>query len=121
MRGADISDTERDLTRIKLIDWEYCGMCDPLIDVGMFIIYSYMNESDAEDLIKIYLGRNAGTEELAVIYSYISLGGFLWALWGVYKESLGVTFGDYTLKMYKYAKDYYKKAEPLWEKLSNRL
>ena len=121
LEGADVSETERDLSRIKLIDWEYCGMCDPLIDVGMFIIYSYMNEREAEELIRIYLGREADTEELAVIYSYISLGGFLWALWGVYKESLGVTFGDYTLKMYRYAKDYYKKAEPLWKKLSNRL
>jgi hypothetical protein len=26
---------------------------------------------------------------------------------------LGVTFGDYTLKMYRYAKDYYKKCMEL--------
>ncbi len=118
LEGADVSDTERDLSLVKLIDWEYCGMCDPLVDVGMFIIYAYMNEAEAERLIRIYFDREPTREELAVIYSYISLGGFLWALWAVYKEILGVTFGDYTLKMYAYAKDYYKKAMKLWKNVS---
>ncbi len=118
LEGADISDTERDTGRVKLIDWEYSGMCDPLVDPAMFIIYSYMNEEEAERLIRMYFGREATDEELGVIYSYISLGGFLWALWAVYKERLGVTFGDYTLKMYAYAKDYFKKAEKLWKKVS---
>ena len=118
LEGADVSDTERDLSLVKLIDWEYCGMCDPLVDVGMFIIYAYMNETEAERLIRIYFDREPTREELAVIYSYISLGGFLWALWAVYKEILGITFGDYTLKMYAYAKDYYKKAMKLWKNVS---
>ena len=47
--------------------------------------------------------------ERKVIYSYIALGGFLWALWAVYKASLGEEFGKYTLIMYRYAKKYYKK------------
>ena len=33
----------------------------------------------------------------------------LWALWAVYKASLGEEFGEYTLIMYRYAKKYYKK------------
>ena len=44
LKGADISDTERDMSLIKLIDWEYSGMCDPMMDLGMCAIYSYMNE-----------------------------------------------------------------------------
>lgn len=94
---------------VRLIDWEYAGMCDPLIDVSMCAIYSYYNEEDVEHLMEIYLERQPTTEERAVIYSYIALGGFLWALWAIYKSALGEEFGEYTLIMYRYAKRYYKK------------
>ena len=102
---------------IKLIDWEYSGMCDPLIDVSMCAIYSYYNEEEVEKLLAVYLGREAGTEERFVYYSYIALGGFLWCLWAVYKSSIGEEFGDYTLIMYRYAKNYYKKlmSDPCFE------
>ena len=38
----------------------------------------------------------------------MALGGFLWALWAVYKSNCGKSFGDYTLVMYRYAKDFRK-------------
>ena len=94
---------------IKLIDWEYAGMCDPLIDVSMCAIYSYYNEEETEQLIRVYLGHEPSAEERFVYYSYIALGGFLWCLWAVYKSSVGEEFGDYTLVMYRYAKNYFKK------------
>lgn len=94
---------------IKLIDWEYAGMCDCLTDIAMFAIYSYYSEEQLIKLIEYYFERPAEKEELLRIYSYVSLGGFLWALWTEYKSSLGEEFGDYGIKMYRYAKDYYKK------------
>lgn len=42
---------------LRLIDWEYSGMCDPLIDVSMCAIYSYYNDFEVEKLIKLYLHR----------------------------------------------------------------
>ena len=95
---------------IRLIDWEYAGMADPIIDVAMFAIYSYYNHEKIINLFELYLKRKATDEELLRLYCYISLSGFLWTLWTCYKQALGVTFGDYGLKMYRYAKDYYKKA-----------
>lgn len=94
---------------IRLIDWEYAGMCDPLIDVSMCAIYSYYNEAEVDKLIQIYLDREPTDEERFVVYAYIALGGFLWTLWAVYKNSLGEEFGEYSLIMYRYAKKYYKK------------
>ena len=94
---------------LRLIDWEYAGMCDPLIDVSMCAIYSYYNEAEADTLLHIYLGREAQTEERTVFWAYMALGGFLWALWAIYKSSVGEEFGDYTIRMYRYAKTYYKK------------
>lgn len=97
---------------VRLIDWEYSGMCDPLIDVAMCAIYSYYNEEAADRLISVYfhqLGREATDEERLSVYAYMALGGFLWSLWAVYKSALGEEFGEYTLIMYRYAKRYYRK------------
>ena len=94
---------------VRLIDWEYAGMCDPLIDISMCAIYSYYDEGAVEKLMQTYFGRDPELTERKVIYSYIALGGFLWALWAVYKASLGEEFGEYTLIMYRYAKKYYGK------------
>lgn len=96
---------------VRLIDWEYGGMCDPLMDVGMCAIYSYYDEEQAEQLLDLYLGREAKEEERMVTFACMALGGFLWSLWGVYKQALGVEFGDYTMKMYRYAKEYYWKVK----------
>ena len=94
---------------VRLIDWEYSGMCDPLIDISMCAIYSYYNEEEMDRLTELYLGRMASDEERLVVYAYAALGGFLWSLWAVYKSALGEEFGEYTLIMYRYAKNYYKK------------
>lgn len=104
--GSDISETERDPDKIRLIDWEYAGMCDPMIDLGMCAIYSYMEEEQTEKLMEDYFGRPAEEEERMLVYAYMALGGLLWALWGLYKESLGIQFSDYTIKMYRYFKKY---------------
>lgn len=127
---------------LRMIDWEYCGMADPLMDLGMAAIYSYMDYEAAWELLEAYglgegaLGsagkltmKEAGGEpdwegrggialagldrETArcIVCGYMGLGGLLWALWGVYKSMLGVTFGDYTLKMYRYLKNSHRMLE----------
>lgn len=102
---------------LRLIDWEYAGMCDPLIDVAMCSIYSYYNEEQTDRLIETYLERQPDAQEKAVVYSYVALGGFLWCLWAVYKSQIGEEFGEYTLIMYRYAKNYYRKMQSLLQKL----
>ncbi len=92
--------------RVKLIDWEYAGMCDPLIDLAMCAIYSYYNTEETEDLLRDYLEREPEETERMIVYAYMALGGFLWSLWAVYKSALGEEFGEYTLIMYRYAKEY---------------
>lgn len=95
---------------LKLIDWEYAGMCDPVIDLSMFALYGNLNTEQIEKLMDYYFDRSPTQEERLRVYIYIALGGFLWAMWAQYKQALGVKFGDYTLIMYRYAKDYYKKS-----------
>ncbi len=112
---------------LRMIDWEYAGMGDPLMDIAMAAIYSYMSFEDVKELIKVYVTapdidgkhspddiggvavRGLSDEDVyAIVVAYMGLGGLLWALWGIYKMALGENFGDYTLKMYRYFKDSYK-------------
>jgi CTP:phosphocholine cytidylyltransferase/choline kinase len=100
---------------VKLIDWEYAAMCDPLVDLAMFSIYSYFSEAQINDLMQRYFRRAPENAEKLRVFIYVALAGFLWALWTCYKQALGENFGEYGLKMYRYAKDYYKHVTQMTE------
>lgn len=93
---------------IRLIDWEYAGMQDPHVDVAMFCIYSLYNKRQVDRLISIYFENNCDIETRIKIYCYIAVCGLLWSNWCEYKRNLGVEFGEYSLRQYRYAKEYYK-------------
>lgn len=93
---------------IRLIDWEYAGMQDPHVDIAMFCIYSLYNKRQVDRLISIYFEGKCSKEVIIKIYCYIAACGLLWSNWCEYKRSLGVEFGEYSLRQYRYAKDYYK-------------
>lgn len=93
---------------VRLIDWEYAGMQDPHVDIAMFCIYSLYNKSQVDRLINIYFEGNCSDEIRIKIYSYIAVCGLLWSNWCEYKRSLGIEFGEYSLRQYRYAKDYYR-------------
>lgn len=92
---------------IRLIDWEYSGMQDPLVDVAMFCIYSLYNRQQVDCLIMAYFAEGCDDAARIKIYCYISVCGLLWSNWCEYKRNLGVEFGEYSLRQYGYAKDYY--------------
>ena len=93
---------------VRLIDWEYAGMQDPHVDIAMFCIYSLYDREQIDKLIDIYFEGNCPMEIRIKIYSYIAACGLLWSNWCEYKRNLGVEFGEYSLRQYRYAKEYYK-------------
>lgn len=96
---------------VRLIDWEYSGMQDPNVDIAMFSIYASYNKKDVDKLINIYYPDGCKESRRIKIYSYIAICGFLWSNWCEYKRVLGVDFGEYALKQYNYAKDFYEIAK----------
>lgn len=93
---------------VKLIDWEYAGMADPLIDFAMATIYAEKDFAYAKRLLDYYGDTDVPRERAEqLVIAYMALGGFLWALWAVYKEAHGVSFGTYPLTQYRYAKEGY--------------
>lgn len=94
--------------RIYLIDWEYSGMQDPHVDIAMFAIYAMYDREHVEKLIDIYFDYKCSDHVRIKIYCYIAICGLLWSNWCEYKRMCGVGFGEYSLRQYRYAKDYYK-------------
>ena len=92
---------------IRLIDWEYAGLQDPHVDIAMFVIYSLYNRSQADSLIDAYFPEGCSNVDRVKIYCYISVCGLLWSNWCEYKRNLGIELGEYSLRQYRYAKDYY--------------
>lgn len=97
--------------RIYLIDWEYAGMQDPHVDVAMFAIYAMYDRDKVEELIDAYFEGACPEAVRTKIYCYIAVCGFLWSNWCEYKRILGVEFGEYSLRQYRFAKEYYKIAK----------
>ena len=93
---------------IRLIDWEYAGMQDPHVDIAMFCIYALYDRKQVDNLINLYFDGNCPASTRLKIYCYIATCGLLWSNWCEYKRSLGVEFGEYSLRQYRYAKDFYK-------------
>lgn len=94
--------------RIFLIDWEYAGMQDPHVDIAMFGIYSLYNREQMDQLIDLYFEEKCSIETRIKIYCYVAVCGLLWSNWCEYKRNLGVEFGEYSLRQYRYAKEYYQ-------------
>lgn len=99
---------EQGNTEIRLIDWEYAGMQDPHVDIAMFAVYAMYDRKAVEMLIDAYFPEGCGQDIRLKIYCYIAACGLLWSNWCEYKRQLGVEFGEYSIRQYRYAKEYYK-------------
>lgn len=92
---------------LQLTDWEYAGMQDPHVDVAMFCLYSLYDKKQIDKVIDIYFENRCDRLTRAKIYAYISICGLLWSNWCEFKRNLGVDFGEYSLRQYRYAKEFY--------------
>lgn len=101
--------------KLQLTDWEYAGMQDPHVDIAMFCIYAMYDKNEVDRLIDIYFEEGCPAMTRAKIYCYIAACGLLWSNWCEFKRTLGVEFGEYGLRQYRFAKDYYNYAKELME------
>ena len=96
--------------RIRLIDWEYAAMSDPMMDLSVFIISPGYAAADLNTLAEMYFERQLSLPEERKLYGYAAVCAFYWSLWAKYKEGQGYVFHeDYATKVYEYAKIYIKK------------
>ena len=108
---------------IQLTDWEYAAMQDKHVDIAMFAIYALYNKEQIDRLIDIYFEEDGGCDKItrAKIYCYVSVCGLIWSNWCEYKRNLGVEFGEYSLRQYRYGKDFFQYATELMEEIGEPL
>jgi thiamine kinase-like enzyme len=94
--------------QIRLIDWEYAGMQDPNLDIATFAIYAMFDREQIDALIDSYYVEGCEEKTRYLIYAYIAIAGLTWSNWCEYKRHLGVEFGEYSLRQYRYAKEYFR-------------
>lgn len=93
---------------VQLIDWEYAAMCDPHIDLALLCIHSSDCKDRADSLIDRYFSAQGGCSDVvrAKVYIYIAACGLVWSNWCELMWHRGIEFGEYSLKLYRYAKEY---------------
>ncbi len=96
--------------QLQLTDWEYAGMQDPHLDIAMFAVYALYNKQQTDWLVDLYFEGRCEETVRVKIYCYMAACGLLWSNWCEYKRTLGVEFGEYSLRQYRYAKDFYRYA-----------
>lgn len=57
--------------------------------------------------IQLYFQDTLKEGVVTKIYCYIAICGLLWSNWCEYKKRLGREFGEYALRQYQYAREYY--------------
>ncbi len=101
---------------MRLIDWEYAAMGDPICDIGNFV--SQGSGYTVEQTLKIlpfYYGRKATDMERRHALAAVALVGWYWYVWAMYKEAVGNPAGEWLYIWYKAAKRYSAAALPLYQ------
>jgi len=93
---------------IRLIDWEYAAMQDPHLDIAMFALYSLYDRAETDALIDAYFTEGCSDAVRLKIYCYMAVGGLLWSNWCEYRRKCGTEFGEYSIRQYRYAKEYFR-------------
>ena len=97
-----------DSRAIRLIDWEHAAMADPHVDIAMFCLQALYDRSKVDRTIDSYFPEGCSHNTRLKIYCYIAAGGLLWSNWCEQEIRRGAEFGAYSLRQYRYAKEYYK-------------
>ena len=98
---------------VYLIDWEYAGMCEPHVDIAMFCLYADHDKQAVDAVIETYYNGNATAIDRFKVYAYAAGAGLLWTVWCEYKEQMGVSYSEYAMRQYRYAKRFCKYATQL--------
>lgn len=103
--------------KVVLIDWEYSGRQDPVVDVAMFCISAAFTKPQSDRLLQMYMQRRPTMEEYARFYTYIATAGLMWSLWSEYKTANGEIFEGYTERTYNLCKKYCRQAKHLFDRI----
>lgn len=93
-------------SQIFLIDWEYAGYGDPGFDIGTYVAGGDHSQEEVDQILFIYFRREPTPIEKRHFYAWISISGFFYMHWCMFKESTGQKVGYLKPLWYRFAKEY---------------
>ncbi|MBX9457184.1 MAG: phosphotransferase family protein [Rhizobium sp.] len=69
--------------RMWMVDWEYCGMNDPMWDLADLSVEGEFDSGQEEEMIQAYFGGQPSASERGRIVIYKAMCDLLWTLWGL--------------------------------------
>lgn len=93
-----------DGTRLRIVDWEYAGMGDPLFDLANFSINHELDPDERAMLMRAYAGE-AHDEDLAALDLMRFMSDFREAMWGVVQSVLSELDFDFEA----YAREHFER------------
>ncbi len=74
-------------TRMWIVDWEYCGMNDPMWDLGdLSVEGGFTSEQDLE-MLTAYFNTEPPQQDYARMTIYKAMCDLLWTLWGLIQHA----------------------------------
>jgi len=98
---------------IRLIDWEYSAMQDPLVDIALFALHSMYGSEQLDSLLDSYFTEGCPYEARVKVYCYMAACGLMNSNWCGYMSLLGGQLGEYSRRQYDYARQYCETAVKL--------
>ena len=94
---------------IKIIDWEYAGMADPLLDIAIASLHQGFENADPVWCLHLYLKRIPEEQEYLRLFSFLALNSYALMAWCMYgdPENYGyyldsaVKYSNVVMKLYK--------------------
>ena len=107
---------------MRLIDWEYAAMGDPTCDLGNFVAQgSGYTVEETLGILPLYYGREATLQEQRHCLAAVSVVGWYWYVWAMYKEAMGAPVGEWLYIWYRAAKQFAAAAEELYGEAEKEL
>lgn len=69
--------------RMWIVDWEYCGMNDPMWDLADLAVEGEFDPAQEEEMIRAYFDKGPTRSERGRIVIYKAMSDLLWTLWGL--------------------------------------
>lgn len=70
-------------SRIRVVDWEYSGMNEPLWDVGDLSVEAGLSDEQDLELLSAWAGGSYRDSDLGRMKIYKAMCDLLWTLWGL--------------------------------------
>jgi thiamine kinase-like enzyme len=76
-----------DGNRMWIVDWEYCGMNDPMWDLGDLSVEGHFTPEQDLEMLYAYFCHEPPQQDYARMMIYKALCDLLWTLWGLIQHA----------------------------------